>query len=360
MHRHVVTVLVMLCVVLVTMHWSAIWKLAGKDCHHEETSMRDGRLGMRGRKMPWCGPVCRWIPKIGIWQAPPPIPPTKDVCPGRKCWVKGVQLWNLTRLPTAYAPVGHKYRGPSHWPCQLQDPPSERRLLPYTMRSTSWRGPPITVQSDPEAMEEIHQEILTLLKECLQCRWGPTQPEEQEQGLAGMSRSDPQSNFKWRTQVTYDHFQSRQQESHEEALIVARDAHHQALAAAALLEGHIERLSHSVSHGWSGSHGQSGSHWHSCSGRHMRSHRRHPPVKQQEQIPSVVGHPWDSSKRWPPSPRPVRPRRWVTFKESSTGESASVWDIPSQPQLRRHPKEASQQKGILVPHLLLTWILNTS
>ena len=139
-----------------------------------------------------------------------------------------------------------------------------------------------------------------------------------------MSRLDPWSNFQQRMWVTYDCFQNRQDESHKEALRVARDAHHQVLAAATLFEGHIERLSHSVCHGWSSSHGQSGSHQHSCSRRHTRSCRRCPPVNQQEQIPSVVGHHGDSAKRQAPSPNPVRPRRWVTFKESGTGEGASV------------------------------------
>ena len=58
--------------------------------------------------------------------------------------------------------------------------------------------------------------------------------------------------------ATYDqfgHFQDRQQESWEEALRVARDAHCWVLATVAMLEGHIEWLSYSVSHGWYGSWG---------------------------------------------------------------------------------------------------------
>ena len=209
---------------------------------------------------------------------------------------------------------------------------------------------PRTVQGDLEATEETHQEILASLKEHFQCRQCPTQPEEQEQGLAGTSRSDPWSDFHQRMQVTYDHFQSRQQESCKEALRVVRNAHHQALAAAALLDGHIKTLSHSISCGWSGSHGQLGSHWHSCSRRCTRSHRRCLPVNQQEQIPSVVGCPGDSAKRWAPSPSPVRSRRQVIFKESGTGESASVWESPPQPQPRRHLKEGSElTKGDLGP-----------
>ena len=108
-------------------------------------------------------------------------------------------------------------------------------------------------------------------------------------------------------QVTYDHFQSRQQESCEEALRVARDAHHQVLVAAALLEVQIERLSYSITCGQSSSHRQLGSHQHSCSRICKRSHRRHPPVSQQEQIPSVVSHNGNSAKRQASSSSPSDP-----------------------------------------------------
>ena len=56
-----------------------------------------------------------------------------------------------------------------------------------------------------------------------------------------------QVEFHARVQDMYDHFWNRQQESCEEALKVAQDDHHQVLAAAALLEGNIKRLAHSVS-----------------------------------------------------------------------------------------------------------------
>ena len=61
---------------------------------------------------------------------------------------------------------------------------------------------PQTVPGDPKVAEEILQETLNSLKECLQCRWGSTQPEEPEQGSAGAPRSDPWSNFQQRTEVT--------------------------------------------------------------------------------------------------------------------------------------------------------------
>ena len=176
-------------------------------------------------------------------------------------------------------------------------------------------------------MEKIHQEIFASLKEHLWHRWGPTQPEEQEQGSAGTSGSDPQSDFQWRMQVTYDYFRNRQQESCKEALRVARDSYHQVLAAATLLEGHIKRMNCSISQGWSASHGQLGSHWHSHSRRHTRSHRRHLPVNQKELVPSVGGCPGDSAKMRSPSPNPVRPRKQVTFQDSSPRRNTKVKQV---------------------------------
>ena len=105
--------------------------------------------------------------------------------------------------------------------------------------------------------EEICIEILEMLKEHLRHRWGPAQPEEElKQRYTGTrtSRMLAQAKFHNHMQVTYDHFGhfwDRQQESHEEALRVARDAHHWVLVAAALLEGHIKRLGHSITCGQS-------------------------------------------------------------------------------------------------------------
>ena len=62
-----------------------------------------------------------------------------------------------------------------------------------------------------------------------------------------------QAEFHARVQDMYDQFQNRWQESCEQALRVAWDAHCWVLAAATLLEGHTERLGCSVSHGQSSS-----------------------------------------------------------------------------------------------------------
>ena len=67
---------------------------------------------------------------------------------------------------------------------------------------------PETIPGDPREVEEVHQEILYSLKECLWHRKGPTQPEEPEQESAIMSRLDPWSDFQQRMQLTYDHFWS--------------------------------------------------------------------------------------------------------------------------------------------------------
>ena len=64
-----------------------------------------------------------------------------------------------------------------------------------------------------------------------------------------------ETKFHGRAQAAYDHFskyRDKQQESSEEALMVVRGAHHQVLVAAAMLEGHIEWLHHSISQGGTG------------------------------------------------------------------------------------------------------------
>ena len=115
------------------------------------------------------------------------------------------------------------------------------------------------VPGDEEVADWIHQEVLNSLKECIQHRQSPAQPEEP---LGHRSRKSAQAEFHSRKKVTWDHFDhywDRQEESWEEALRVARDAHHQALVVATLLEGHIISLHHSVSYGQTGSQRQSSS-----------------------------------------------------------------------------------------------------
>ena len=121
---------------------------------------------------------------------------------------------------------------------------------------------PREVPCSEDTMEETCLEILEMLKECLWHRWGPTQPERELRKRT--SRMPAQAEFQNQAHVAYDHFHqfwNRQQESQKETLWVARDAHCWVLATAAILEGHIQQLSQSVSHGQHGSWGQLGSHW---------------------------------------------------------------------------------------------------
>ena len=187
------------------------------------------------------------------------------------------------------------------------------------------------VPCDPETEEEICWEILDSLKECLQHRWGSALPEEEpRQSLISKRtcRTTAQAEFHGRAQDTYDNFQNRWQESCEKALRVAQDAHHQALVAAALLKGHIKRLGHSVSHGWSSSQHPSGSCQHSCSRGCTRSCKRCPLASEQGQVPSVADHTVDPAKKWAPSPSPLRLRRQVTFEESSPRRDTEVKQAP--------------------------------
>ena len=117
--------------------------------------------------------------------------------------------------------------------------------------------------------------------------------------------------------------------------------HCQALVAAALLEGHIKRLGHSVTHGQSGSQGQSGSWQCSRSRRHTRGHRRHLLTGQEEQVPLVKDHMGDPARRWAASPSPVRLRRRVTFKESSPNRDTEVKQAPPPTSAGRQIPEAA-------------------
>ena len=122
------------------------------------------------------------------------------------------------------------------------------------------RRKPREVPSSQDTAEETHIEILEMLKEHLQHKWGPTQMEELRQRSTGTrtTRTPTQVEFHAQMQAVYDHFGhfwDKQQESWEEALRVARDTYCWALAMAAMLKGHIEWLSHSVFHGQHGSWG---------------------------------------------------------------------------------------------------------
>ena len=101
-----------------------------------------------------------------------------------------------------------------------------------------------------DTVEETCMEILETLKEHLWHRQSCTQPESKHRQR--ISRTPAQVKFHTQMQAMYDHFgqlRNRQQESWEEALWIVRDAHCQALATVAMLEGHIEQLNCSFSCG---------------------------------------------------------------------------------------------------------------
>ena len=79
---------------------------------------------------------------------------------------------------------------------------------------------------DEEMDAHIHQEILDSVKECLQCKWHSALPgEEPRWHPAGIPRLDPQAKFHARNYATYDRFMDVKQDSCEEALAIARNAH---------------------------------------------------------------------------------------------------------------------------------------
>ena len=153
-----------------------------------------------------------------------------------------------------------------------------------------------------------------------------------------------QAKFHDWMQATYEHFGcfwDRQQESCKETLRVVWDVHHQALAAAALLEGHIKRLGCSVTHGWSSSQGRSGSQQCSRSRRHTGSHMRCLLTSQEEQVPLVEDHTGDPARRQAVLPSPVRLRRRVTFEDSSPSRDTKVKQAPPPNMAGRQSPEAT-------------------
>ena len=118
-----------------------------------------------------------------------------------------------------------------------------------------------------------------------------------------------------KTCATYNHYRSMWQDSCKKALVMVRDTHWWALAAAALLEENIKHLSHSVNCWWFGSHRQSGSHkW--SGGHRCRSQPAGHPL-QTLQVEACHGYP----VRWTKSPSPPRMRWLVTFEETSLESS---------------------------------------
>ena len=65
----------------------------------------------------------------------------------------------------------------------------------YQLQRSPWRSP-----CDDETGEKICQEILDSIKECLWCRWVPTQPEEEPMwSPTSTSETDGQAKFQART-----------------------------------------------------------------------------------------------------------------------------------------------------------------
>ena len=136
-----------------------------------------------------------------------------------------------------------------------------------------------------ETEEQLCQEILDSVKECLWHKWDPTLQEELRCPTSTL-RHDPQADYSTQTHANYGWLKDMTWGSCQEALAVVRDAHSQVLVAVALLEDKIERLRCSVScgHWQSGSHRHSGSCWHRLrTGSHLTktpqtaSHQGGPP-----------------------------------------------------------------------------------
>ena len=126
---------------------------------------------------------------------------------------------------------------------------------------------------DAEMAQNIYQEIIDSIKECLYHRWDCTQlMEEPGWRSTGTSRLDPMSKFQQKNCAAYDHFRDIKEGSCEESLAVAQDAHRQALVAAALLKDKIERVGNSISHGQRQSGSQRWLQSQVLSGSHRQSH----------------------------------------------------------------------------------------
>ena len=138
-------------------------------------------------------------------------------------------------------------------------------------------------------------------------RWSPV----------GAPSPSPQARFIATNHANYERFTARKEASCEEVLAMVRDAHQWALAATALLEDKIERLSHCLSYQWSGSHRWSRSHRGSGSQRCSGSHRGRRSQSRgcQAKDPLVISCHRDSAKRWSQSPSPSQWRWWATFMQ---------------------------------------------
>ena len=175
-----------------------------------------------------------------------------------------------------------------------------------------------------DMMENIHQEILNSIKECLWHRWECAQPEEDPgQRSASASRLDHQYEFQQRVHATCNHFRDLKEGSCEQTLAVAWDTHSWVLVAVVLLEDKIEKLSHSISHG----------HWRLRSHRQLRSQRQscsHWQRRSRAADQSSRGSPAPSChgehiSRRAQSPSLSHSRQWVTFEDSPSIGADDSW-----------------------------------
>ena len=165
-------------------------------------------------------------------------------------------------------------------------------------------------QCTEDVVGKVHNEILEAIRACLWCRQGSSQPAEPRQ----ISRTSGEAQYHPYMQLPHDHFDfhwAGQQPSREEALREAREAHQQALAAVAMLKGHIESLHWATSCSQQHSHKWSSSYQHSRSQRCSKSRGWHRSNRMQAILPEGGDQRWAalSSLAWP--------RWWVTFKDTS-------------------------------------------
>ena len=296
MHRHVVTVFVMLSVVviLVTTHYSfKVWKLHSKNHCIKKASGGKGHISAKSRKVAQHRCPSREAMPVSTWQASLPVPTAEDVHP---CWghrVEGVQPCHLLGRWEPSAEQDLKAEIPA---IELVGPDSTKEDIAetYCDMYQLWRllG---ELPCDDETEEVLCQEILDSIKECLWCMGVPTLlGEGLSQYPAGTSWCNPQTNYSARIHATYDRFKNIKWDSCGEALAIVRDAHQQVLAATAPLEDKIERLSCFLSHGhWcSGSCQCSGSH--RCSGSCQWSSWT---VSYQIQVPKAASCQGESTRR---------------------------------------------------------------
>ena len=193
-----------------------------------------------------------------------------------------------------------------------------------------------------------------------------------------------EAKYQDQTWVTCDYFSFvwiQQQQPREEALRVAREAHHWVLAMVAMLERHIKCLHCSISHGWNHSWEHPPSHQHSGSWQqprsrgHSRSRRQHRSHRWWEALAESTGSWWPTSpslvrtRRWMNSPHPVWLERWVTFEDLSSDPSLETtlktadWSCPvgrdhpplplvTQMKLQRCWISLSWWKRMTMPHCL--------